>query len=70
MNALPFFYNQHEKHFKQLNIAHIILIPKKMDVESVGDYRPISLTHCMAKLFSKVLANRLAGYLGSLVSRA
>jgi hypothetical protein len=36
----------------------------------VADYRPISLTHSLAKLISKLLATRLALELDSLVSRA
>jgi hypothetical protein len=36
----------------------------------VADYRPISLTHSIAKLISKLLASRLAPELHSLVSRA
>lgn len=44
--------------FGKLNRAHIVLIPKKPDAESVGDYRPISLPHSAAKLFAKMLANR------------
>jgi hypothetical protein len=47
-----------------------VLLPKKLDAERVGDSRPISLTHSIAKLFSKLLANRLAPELNSLVSRA
>ena len=57
-------------HFKHLNSAHVVLIPKKSDAICVGDYRPISLTHSVAKLVSKLMANRLAGSLDLLVSRA
>lgn len=45
--------------FAKLNKAHIVLIPKKPDVEEIDDFRPISLTHSMPKLFAKVPANRL-----------
>jgi hypothetical protein len=34
-------------------------LPKKVDAEEPGDIRPINLVHSFAKLFSKVLANRL-----------
>jgi hypothetical protein len=47
-----------------------VLLPKKPDAERVGDFRPISLTHSIAKLISKLLANRLAPELNYLVSRA
>jgi len=68
--AINFFYAQHDQHFKHLNSAHVVLIPKKSDAICVGDYRPISLTHSVAKLVSKLMANRLAGSLDLLVSRA
>jgi hypothetical protein len=44
------------------------LIPKKSDAIEVKDYRPISLLHRFAKLFSKVMANRLRRRLGEVVS--
>jgi hypothetical protein len=54
--------------FARLNRALITLIPKKPDATVIGDYRPISLVHSFAKLFSKLIANRLRGRLGDLVS--
>jgi hypothetical protein len=42
--------------------------PKRPDALNVGDFRPISLVHSFAKLFSKLIANRLRGKLGELVS--
>jgi hypothetical protein len=70
MAAVNYFYNQHDQHFKQLNSAHVVLIPKKMEAWTLSDYRPISLSHSIAKLVSKLLANRLAPHLGMLVSRS
>jgi len=52
-----------------LNWANIILLPKKSDARRVSDFRPISLIHSVAKLFAKLLANRLAPLLDSLVSK-
>lgn len=43
-----------------LNSAYMVLIPKKEEPTGVGDYRPISLVHSVAKLITKILANRLA----------
>ncbi|XP_073368097.1 uncharacterized protein [Aegilops tauschii subsp. strangulata] len=43
-----------------INSANIILLPKKADATRIGDYRPISLIHIISKIFSKLLANRLA----------
>lgn len=53
-----------------INRANITLIPKKGLANSIGDYRPISLIHSLAKLMSKVLALQLAKQLDSLVSNA
>ncbi|KAM0914257.1 hypothetical protein ACQ4PT_011637 [Festuca glaucescens] len=52
-----------------INSANIILIPKKPDAATVSDYRPISLTHSLSKIFSKLLANRLAPVLPDIVSK-
>jgi hypothetical protein len=48
----------------------MVLLPKKADARRAKDFRLISLTHTVAKLISKCLANRLAPELSSLVSRA
>jgi hypothetical protein len=58
------------EHFKLLNSAIIVLIPKKLETKCVGDYRPISLVNNIAKIFSKLLANRLAPFLDTLVSKS
>jgi hypothetical protein len=44
--------------FARLNRALITLIPKKPDATEVKDYRPISLVHSFAKLFSKLMATQ------------
>jgi hypothetical protein len=54
--------------FNLLNTAHIVLLPKKEQSLQIRDYRPISLVHCIAKIFSKVLANMLALRLSEMVS--
>jgi hypothetical protein len=51
-----------------LNAAYITLILKKLDVVSAKDFRPISLVHSFNKLVTKILANRLAPLLNSMVS--
>lgn len=44
------------------------LIPKEADASCAKDFRPISLIHSFAKLIAKILANRLAPLLSSLVA--
>lgn len=51
-----------------LNSAYMVLIPKKEDPMTVGDYRPISLVHSFIKLITKVMHNRLAPKLGSIIA--
>ena len=70
MAALNYFYQQHDQQFHHLNKAHMVLLPKKENACSLGDFRPISLTHSIAKLFSKILAARLSLVLDELISRA
>jgi hypothetical protein len=54
--------------FHVLNTAYITLIPKFEGADQVKDFRPISLVHSFAKLLTKLLANRLAGRLHTMVS--
>ena len=68
--AANFFFNCHDQHFNLLNNAHIVLLPKKEDAKTVGDFRPISLSNSIVKLISKLLATRLTADLDDLVSRA
>jgi len=51
-----------------LNGAYMTLIPKKLDAAMAKDFRPISLMHSFAKLVTKILANRLAPHLNSMVA--
>jgi len=68
MAAMISLFNLNAQGFEWLNSASIVLLPKKTDAARVTDFRPISLVHAIAKIFSKVLANRLAPRLNSLVS--
>jgi exonuclease III len=68
MAALNSLYAMNSQSFHLLNSANIVLLPKKSDARKVTDYRPISLIHSIAKIFSKLLANRLANKLDSMVS--
>jgi hypothetical protein len=44
---------------QSINGSHIVLIPKKDNPSSVGNFRPISLLNSSVKLLTKILANRL-----------
>jgi len=50
-----------------VNQAYMVLLRKKLEPSGIGDYRPISLIHSFAKLFTKVLARRLAPLMQQLV---
>ena len=56
------------KFVKSLDATFISLISKKWDAEDIRDHWPISLLGCVYKLLSKVLAIRLRGVIGHLIS--
>jgi hypothetical protein len=51
-----------------INEAPVVLISKTSDAAAVTDFRPISLINSLAKIITKVLADRLAPRLSELVS--
>jgi hypothetical protein len=53
-----------------LNSANVTLIEKKDGVQAIGDYRPISVMHSIAKLLAKILSIPLANNLEKLVSHS
>uniref|UniRef100_A0A453T0I7 Reverse transcriptase domain-containing protein n=1 Tax=Aegilops tauschii subsp. strangulata TaxID=200361 RepID=A0A453T0I7_AEGTS len=57
------FYQLADGDFGALNRALIVLLPKKDGAIQMGDFRPISLIHSVAKFITKVLSIRLAGVL-------
>ena len=56
------------KFVASFNTTFIGLVPKKAGVVNIRDFRPISLVGCIYKLLSKVLARRLMGIIGNLIS--
>lgn len=52
------FYNGDLDLFR-LNFTLLTLIPKVEETRDMKNFRPISLTNCSFKIFSKVLTNRL-----------
>ena len=51
-----------------LNITNIVLIPKIVELESLGNYRLISLCNTMYKIVTKTIVARLILHLDKLVS--
>lgn len=68
--AVMSFYNHRTARLSLINEANIVLLPKNQLAATVSDYRPISLINSVAKIITKLLANRLAPHLNSLVSHA
>jgi hypothetical protein len=64
IQALMFSYNNQTTKLSLINMAHIVLLPKKQDAASLSDYRPISLINSAVKIIMKLLANRLTPHLG------
>ena len=64
------FHNFHTQAVfeKSLNASFLALIPKKVDVVEVKDFRPVSLVGGIYKIISKVLANRLCRVVHGLTS--
>eukprot|EP00253_Pinus_taeda_P011881 PITA_11881 len=54
--------------YRPFNSTFISLIPKKDDPESFEDFRPISLSNCIYKIISKVIALRIAPILSRNIS--
>lgn len=69
MGLFKEFYDQ-GKFEKGLNVMFMVLLKKekKMDVNGLKDFRPISLVGGLYKLLAKMLANRLKGVVRKLVS--
>ena len=66
--ALNNFHSLRCADLNLLNSPSVVLIPKKDRVETVQDFRPISLIHAIAKIISKIMANRLAPRMDELIA--
>jgi hypothetical protein len=64
--AIMSFYTHRTARLK----ANIVVLPKNQIATTVSDYRSISLINSVAKIVTKLLANRLAPHMNSLVSNA
>lgn len=52
----------------EINKTCIVLIPKCAEPKCMGDFHPISLCNVFYKVVSKVMANKLKQFLGSIIS--
>lgn len=68
MRVVHAFTSGQAHNFHMLNSSMVTLIPKKNGAARMGDYRPISLIHGVAKIITKGLALRLRPEMDSLVS--
>ena len=71
-DVMCFFKKFYEngKFVKILNANFMVLIPKKVGAEALGDFRLISLVGSLYKWLAKVLANRLKKVVGKVISKA
>lgn len=68
MAAIGAIHEGDTSHLHLVNSAYIVLLPKKEEANTVGDYRPISLVHSFVKILTKILANRLAPRMDELIA--
>jgi hypothetical protein len=66
--ALSAFHSLRTQQLHLINAANVDLIPKANDASSITDFHPISLINSLAKIITKILADRLAPRLQDLVS--
>jgi hypothetical protein len=67
LKAFDAFSAMDTKSFYLINGAIMIMLQKSKEAQSITEFRPISLIHCLGKLFSKALACRLAPHMDALV---
>jgi len=63
-------FHRNEKLSKGINTTFIALIPKVDSPQKLNDFRPISLVGSLYKILATLLANRLRGVIGSVVSES
>jgi hypothetical protein len=68
VNAFHSIHVHHCGALEYVNNAHVVMIPKVDVANEPKHFRPISLIHSFAKLFTKVLAVRLSVYIEKLIS--
>jgi len=61
-------FHRNGKLFKSINTTFIALIFKVGSPQKLNDFRPISLVASQYEILAKLLANRLRGVIGSVIS--
>jgi Reverse transcriptase (RNA-dependent DNA polymerase) len=61
------FYNN-ELDLARINLTYICLIPKKVDAQTITQFRPISLISCNIKIITKLLTERLSKIMDTHIS--
>jgi hypothetical protein len=61
-------FHQGTTGFGRINQAHVVLLPKKVDITTADGFRLVSLQNCASKLAAKILTTRLQGVVTSLIS--
>ena len=61
---------QNEQFVKSLNATFLVLVPKGSTVDDLKDLRPINLVGSLYKILTKVLANRIKGVMGVIISQS
>lgn len=69
MAVVNAFYCLRCNSLQLINTASILLIPKKEGVNTVQDFRPISLIHSFIKIITKATTLRLQPHMNSIVSK-
>nr|CAD1829323.1 unnamed protein product [Ananas comosus var. bracteatus] len=69
-DIMAVFNSFHSDHInlRKINSSWVCPIPKKKDIVSARDLRPINLIHGLAKIISKVLATRLQSFMAQLIN--
>ena len=67
MDIFQAFFNN-EAILEAINMANIVMIPKKDGAKLITDFSPISIINLVPKLIAKVLSNRLRAFLPQLIS--
>ena len=61
-------WNRNNLDLFRLNFSLLTLIPKEADAVNIQKFRPIALTNCSFKIFSKCATNRLGSVCADLIS--